>query len=178
MKDDVPPLPDKVPAKRRQIEAALDVHIAVWLAGELTPSERRRLEAEKARRKALVPDRPVGLLVGREGVTKVQQMMVLTAISAADPTEIHHPGVAGPLHSACKRFAPVEVHRDVRSDEDAMKEVVRSSQFVIAAPKDHTPSQDSGVWDAARYARHRRVAVQIILPNGKTIGLDGTEGPS
>lgn len=189
MKADVPPLPDRVPAKRRQVEALLDVHIAMWLASDqITPSQRRRLDAEKARRRALTPEQPVGLLVGREGVTPVQQEHVIAAIVAAQPTQIIHPGVAGPLHSACRRVGvPVKALRNMRShhmalppfqmhgsDADAMREVVRSSQLVVAAPKDHTPDSDSDVWDAARYARHRSIAVQIILPNGKQIGFDGT----
>lgn len=167
MKTDVPELPDRVPAKRRQVEQLLDVHIAMWLAGDtITPSQRRRLEQEKARRRALAPERPVGLLIGREGVTPAQHETVVGLIAKAAPTQIHHPGVAGPLHTACKRIGPVEVHRDVRSDVNAMKNVVRRSQLVIAAPKDHMPSKDGSVWDAARYARHRSIAVQIVLPNG------------
>lgn len=193
MKADVPELPDRVPAKRRALEQAADVHIAMWLAGDtITPSERRRLETEKERRKRLVPDRPVGLLIARQGVTPVQQEHVMRAVAAAQPTEIHHPGVAGPLHTACKRLGvPVTPVREIRthhlamppfqahgSDSDALREVVtRSTHLVVAAPTNHTPTKDNDVWDAARYARHRNIAVQIILPNGKNIGLDGTEGP-
>lgn len=168
MKDDVPPLPDRVPAKRRQVENILDLHIAMWLASDkLTPSERRRLEGEKARRKALAPERPVGLLVGREGVTPTQQAVVLDRLAASGATAIHHPGVAAPLHSACRRVAPVEVHRDVRSDHAALRVVVKqATHLVIGAPKENRPA-DSPVWDAVRYAKHRSTAVEVILPDGR-----------
>lgn len=166
-KDDTPPLPDRVPAKRRQIGALLDVHIAMWLASDkLTPSERRRLGEEKARRKALVPERSVGLLVGREGVTPTQGAKLLRLLRDADPTVIHHPGVSGPLHSACRGVADVEAHRDVRSDDNALRAVVKqATHLVIGAPKENRPAQ-SPVWDAVRYAKHRSIAVKVVLPDG------------
>lgn len=186
-KADVPPLPDRVPAKRRQLQhGTLDVHIAMWLTGDtITPSERRRLEEEKARRRALVPDMPVGLLVGREGVTKAQVAAIVAALAAAQPTEIHHPGVAGPLHSACRRLdVPVTAVRNMRShhlalppfaahasDHDAMREVVHNCKLVIAAPKEMAEvTAKSPVWDMIRLAKHRSVAVQIVLPDGRNIG--------
>lgn len=178
MKEDIPPLPDRVPRKRRQVEGLLDVHIAMWLAGDLATSDRKRLEAEKARRKALVPEHAVGLLVGDEGVTPQQHEKILELMAGA--TTIHHPGVQAALHSACKRTGvPVYVHRvrppnwEVSWAEAGMREVVKECNLVIAAPKEHTPS-DAVVWTMARYARHRSVAVKIILPTGKTTGFDGT----
>lgn len=187
-KNDIPDLPDRVPAKRRQVEQLLDVHIAKWLASDaITPSQRRRLEAEKARRKALSPERPVGLLVGREGVTPIQTGIVLEQLAAAQPTEIHHPGVAGSLHSACKKLGvPVTPVRNLRgwqmglpplqghgSDDDAMRRVVHlSTHLVIGAPKEYQPTKGSPVWDMVRHAKHRRVAVKVILPDGKIYNED------
>lgn len=188
-KTDVVDLPDRVPAKRRQVEQLLDAHIAKWLASDMiTPSQRRRLEAEKARRKALSPERPVGLLVGREGVTPIQAGVVLEQLAAAQPTEIHHPGVAGSLHKACKRLGvEVVAVRDMRShylalppfaahasDEDAMRQVVHAcTHLVIGAPKEYQPTKGSPVWDMVRHARHRRVAVKVILPDGTIYNEDG-----
>ena len=187
MKADVPPLPDRVPAKRRQVEQLLDVHIAMWLASDtITPSQRRRLEDEKARRKALVPDNPVGLLVSREGVSPPQMERIVEILRSAQPTAIVHSGVGQALHAACKRISTVEPTRNLRgwqmtmpafqahgADADHMKEVVRRSNLVIAAPKNYTPSPDGGVWDAARYAKHRNIAVNVILPNGEIYNGDG-----
>jgi hypothetical protein len=176
MKEDVPPLPARVPAKRRQLLQLLDVHIAMWLAGDdLTPAERRRLEAVKEARRQAVPDRPVGLLVGREGVTPAQQDVIVGLLSELEPTEVHHPRVSSSLHQACKRLdVPVVVHDDVRRDEGGMREVIKASAVVIGAPKERTrPVKKSTVWDMILYANHRRLAVKIVLPDGgiKT-GLD------
>lgn len=186
-KDDVQ-LPDHVPHKRKQVEQILDVHIAMWLASDdITPSERKRLEAEKARRKALVPDRPVGLLVGREGVTPPQQTEVLLELVHARPTEIHHPGVAAALHGACKRMGvPVHPVRSLRgwqlgqpafaahgTDEEAMRCVVlAATHLVIGAPKESQPAA-TPVWSMVRYAKHRGIAVKVILPDGTVYTGDG-----
>jgi hypothetical protein len=177
VKDDVPPLPAKVPAMRRQERELLDVHIALWLAGDdITPSERRRLQAEKQRRKSLVADRPVGLLVGREGVTPEQREAMIGLLAELAPTEVHHPRLAGPLHSACKRLGvPVFMHEDVRLDEGGMREVVKNSSIIIGAPKERSrPASSSVVWDMIRYAKHRSLAVKVVLPDGGIhTGLDG-----
>jgi hypothetical protein len=178
MKEDVPPLPARVPAKRRQLRELLDVHIALWLAGDdITPSERRRLQVEKQRRKSLVADRPVGLLVGREGVTPDQQETIVGLLAQLEPTEVHHPRLAGSLHSACKRLdVPVILHDDVRVDEGGMREVIRNSSIVIGAPKERSrPASSSVVWDMIRYAKHRSLAVKVVLPDGGIhTGLDET----
>jgi hypothetical protein len=178
MKDDVPELPARVPTKRRALRELLDVHIAMWLAGsEITTAERRRLEAVKAERKQSTPDRPVGLLIGREGVTPAQQRSIVSLLSELAPTEIHHPRLASSLHSACKRLdVPVILHEDVRVDEGGMREVVKASTVVIGAPKERSrPSETSTVWDMMRYANHRDLAVKVVLPDGGIhTGLDGT----
>lgn len=169
MKDDVPPLPARVPSKRRQLERLLDVHVAMWLAGDqISDAERRRLQELKAQRRATVPDRPVGLLVGREGATPPQVQAIVDILAQLHPTEIHHPGVSPALHRACRATgAPVIVHRDVRVDESGMPTVIRQSSTVIAAPKERSPqSAKSVVWDMIRYAKHRRIAVRVVLPDG------------
>ena len=177
MKDDVPELPAKVPAKRRQERELLDVHIALWLAGDdITPSQRRRLQAEKQRRKSLVADRPVGLLVGREGVTPEQQEAMIGLLGELEPTEVHHPGVGKRLHGACRLLdVPVHVHVDVRLDEGGMREVIKNSSIIIGAPKERSrPASSSVVWDMIRYAKHRSLAVKVVLPDGGIhTGLDG-----
>jgi hypothetical protein len=71
-KEDVPPL-GPVPKKRRQLEGALDVHVAMWLDSDgLTPSERRRVQEEKDRRRRARRDGPavtLGFSGTREGMT-------------------------------------------------------------------------------------------------------------
>jgi hypothetical protein len=161
VKDDLPPLPDRVPAKRRALHDVPDVHIAMWLAGELTGSERRRLSDEKARRKAAVPDHPVGLLVGREGITPAQQSTIVELLGSLSATEVHHPGVSSSLHQACRRVGvPVVV-------QDGLREVVKASAVVVGAPKERSrPVTKSTVWDMILYAKHRSLVVKVVLPDG------------
>lgn len=166
MRDDAP-RPERVPAKRRQLESAdtLDRWIAEWLASdEITPSERRRLEAEKARRRARVPDNIVGVILADEGVTPKQAAGVVERVSASRPTEIRHtPGFRGRLG----RYFP---HLPVGMEVDAGV-VVRGADLIVAAPRHEREPEagEAGVWASIRYARHRRVPVRVILPSGKEL---------
>lgn len=175
-KEDVPPL-GPVPHKRRAIENALDVHIAMWLAEKefrLTPSERKKLEAEKERRKRLDKTVTAGVIVGAEGVTPGQAEGLLEALETIRATEILHAWIPSKLHQAIKRIAPVQVvHDHVEHGEDAWlvrnQDIIKRSTVVVAAPKEFSePHQkSSGVWAAIKYAKHRGVPVIIVSPGGK-----------
>lgn len=171
MKEDTP-LPDQVPAKRRQLEAALDRWLPMWLAREnLTPSERRRVEAERARRKALQPDRIVGVIVGDEGLTPEQADALVEQVVKLAPTELRL-ARQHPFGGALPRIAPKVQRRlpnvpcTVDVDDRA---VIGASQFIVAAPRHaHDPDRgESGVWWAIRHARHRKVPAHIVLPDGR-----------
>jgi hypothetical protein len=165
-KEDVGPLPDTVPRKRRQIEALADLHIAMWLASDdLAPGDRKRLEAEKQRRKTSTPEHPVGVLIGSGGCSPAQLAALEGALAGA--TEVHHPGVASRVHTTCKGVAPVVIHRD------DLRAVVLHSKGVVALPTTTTPSAVSPVWSMVKYAKHRSLSVKVVLPDG-TI----TEGAS
>src|SRR4051794_38435133 len=136
MKEDAP-LPDRVPRKRREIEQALSLHIAMWLDGDtLTPSERRRLEDEKARRKALQPDNRIGVLVGEEGMTPEQFETFKDLLGRAQPTEIHPPGVHSRVHGYCKSVAPVTPHFETLG----ATAVIKAADRIIATPRSIEPS--------------------------------------
>lgn len=162
MKDDVGPLPERPPAKRRQLQQTPALWIAQWLAGDtLTPSERRRLEEEKHRRRGLTPDRAVGIVVGAEGVTPEQFTRLIEQTHAVQPTEIHHPGLQSRLHMQLRAMeVPVHVHAG------DFKAVVKASHVVILAPRDSDPSGRAAVWETLRYAKHRNLAVRVVLPSG------------
>lgn len=157
MKDDAP-LPGSVPRKRRQIEGLLDRHIAIWLAGnDITPSDRRKLEEEKARRRATVPDRPIGVIVGESGATPEQLAALPTVLAGA--TVIHHPGVASKIHNVCREVAPVEVVRQGPS-----MVIRRSTELVYIVSLGERTNVKS--WQYVRAAKHRSLPVKCIAPDG------------
>jgi hypothetical protein len=158
-KEDIPPAPARPPAKRRHLELAPDVHLAVWLAGELTPSERRKVQAEKDRRKDRKQPVTVTILVGREGGTPVQVRELREALESLNPDAILHTGVPRAVHTACRAVAPTTVQPDAREN-------VKCATFVIALPRDATPSPTSPLWSLIQYARHRKLPTIVVTPTG------------
>jgi hypothetical protein len=165
VKDDVeiPPTP---PRKRRALEQALPQWLAMWANDEsLPPSQRRRAQAERDRRKRLVPDVIVGVIVGEEGMTPAQRGRLLELIAAARATELHHDWSRSshmrrlllPLDDLNVRVVP----------QQGDHELVRNSTTVVAVPKDvEKPDRVEGVWEAVRYAKHRRLPVRVVMPDG------------
>lgn len=159
MKDDAP-VPAEIPRKRRALEAAPDVWLAQWLGGAypLVPSQRARLEAEKARRQRIrrSQNRVATIVVGHEGQTPDQKRAVAEALRTFEPTAVYR----------------------ATGDYNATRTLIREADLVIAAPRESAPPADkqvrdrSSVWIAVDYAKHRRVPVKIIMPNGK----EGTLG--
>lgn len=194
MKQDViEDMPERPPRKRRQLEAVPDVWIAMWLAyGALTPSERRKLEEEKARRKAPSVRRVVGFTGTRAGLTPVQRDRVSALLAGADegrhgdcvggdetfhglcldagiPVVLHPPEDAR-LRAHCRGALRVEPSKPFLERD---KDIVRESTELIAAPKEtREPSstRGSGTWFTVRYARKRGAPVKIIMPNGELQG--------
>lgn len=166
------PLPPHVPVKRKQLRDVLDVHIAMWLAGDtITDYDRARLEGEKAERarRRRRPPCVVGVLVGPEGLTPAQLRAVRDALAMLEPTEIHLPFRASrQLQAMCReRQVPLSSHRDLR-------QIVRNSQHVVAAPRERVePKTKTGVWDSVKFAKHRSLAVTVILPDGTNVGRGG-----
>lgn len=159
-------MPAAPPRKRRALEDAPALWLAVWLDSELSPSDRRRLEEEKARRKALTREHRVGLVVAQEGLTPVQLAAVIAALDGA--SEVHHGGVPSKLHNAAREYGVVH-HRDAWPfSDERIKAVIRDSDAIIAAPKEQTimPYATPGVWRWIGYARNRSLPVRVILPTG------------
>lgn len=154
MKDDAP-IPAEIPRKRRQLEAVPDVWLAEWLGGAypLVPSQKARLEAEKARRRDLrrSESRSAAVITGPEGQTPQQKAAVAEALTAFGATEVHRP----------------------RGALDARAQIRAGTDLVIATPREATSpgwspvDGRSVVWIAIDYAKHRRVPVKIIMPDGK-----------
>jgi hypothetical protein len=180
-----------VPKKRRQLEAALDAQLAIWLAeGTLTPSERRRVGDEKARRRQT----EVGVIVGftgtRAGMTPQQKNHIKELLSTENVVEAHHGDCIGAdeqFHSLCRGLGiPVVLHPPsdpklraycdgaIRSEKarpylDRNKDIVRASSLLIASPKEPTPQVRSGTWSTIRYARTRGSRHKVIMPNGEEL---------
>lgn len=141
-------VPEKVPKKRRQLEAALDRWLPVWLErDDLTPSERRRVEEERERRRRNRDGEPttLGLLIGAEGMTPEQRLALAEYKAAMKPASVIEGG--------------------------DFQAVVKASTVAFAAPRHarEPKSGEPGVWAGIRYARHRKVPVRVILPSGKEL---------
>lgn len=170
--DALPDGPGPVPKKRRQLERALDVQLALWLDGPLSARDRERVEAERERRKRgrRTVDLAVALVVGQEGATPAQREAIVAALRDLGATEVHHSGSKAAHLSALAVGA-----RSVRHHAEGDKPLVRASAALVAAPKDQRPpTQPRGVWDTVRYARHRGLPVRIVTPDGVT--NDGSKG--
>jgi hypothetical protein len=150
-RDDVP-VPEEVPRKRRVLEdesVTLDRFLAVWAARpDLTPSDRRRVEDERYRRKRLSPIVCLGVLVGREGMTPAQRQAFAEYREQIKATEVTEPADRG-------SYAVLQA-------------VVKVSTVLFAAPKEPREpiGRKAGVWAAVRYAKHRGVPVRVVLPTG------------
>lgn len=175
-KEDVPPLPERIPTKRRQVEQLLDVHIAMWLADEsISFSERKRLENEKRRRKNSKLEVQHGVVVPKEGVTPEQQQIFSGLLLQERVQVVHHHILPSRLHQLCRIAAQeVVVHRGGEYGE-RLRSTVRNSDFLFAFPKElREPDAkvEGTVWWAVKYAKHRGLPVTVVLPNGKV--LSGT----
>lgn len=181
MKTDLPPAPGSPPAKRRVLQdrnMTLNAWLHQWAADEsLPPGARLKATEELERRKA--EDRKtfveVGVLVGPEGATP-QQVTVFAEWWAKVGATRLEVGSAFPVASEDQRNLPKAPRlRDVvgdmprtthhaRSEEEELKQVVVASSTIVALPPRISPT--GTVWNAVGYAKHRKVPVTVILPNG------------
>lgn len=163
MKEDLGPRPATVPVKRRQLEAAPAVWLAEWATDEaLPPSQRRRAQAERDRRKEAVVDVRVGVIVGNEGVTREQQEAVVERVRQFGATMILHPGTSSKFHQALKAVAPT---KPVFEPLARYQHIIKESDAVVVAP----PGPRGPVFEQAKYARHRSLPVAVIMPDGEEL---------
>lgn len=168
MKDDVE-IPPEPPRKRRQLEdpgQTLDKWLAVWASDEsLPPSARKRAQAERDRRKALVPDVRVGVIVGEEGMTPAQRERVLEILVSVGATELLYDGDR--LSHFRRLLLPLDDLGVPAVLQQGDQELVRNSSTLVAAPKEaEKPGVVEGVWEAVRYAKHRKVPVRVVMQDG------------
>jgi len=194
MRDDVE-IPERPPRKRRHMEQALDLWLATWLAREdLTPSERRRCEAEREARKQRQGRAKVrvGFSGTRAGMTPQQRKRIRELIERGDISEAHHGDCIGAdqgLHDMLYAVRAREFEIVIHPPEDARfraycrgdrtepakpylernKDIVRASTVLWAAPKEASepePARGQGTWSTIRYARKRGVPVLVVMPDG------------
>jgi hypothetical protein len=194
-KEDIPPAPDDIPGKRAALKKVHDQWIATWLAREDTsPSTRKRLEAEKLRRKRGLPPVHLGFTGTQSGMTPKQKAFVGGWLdAAADNMErgqevvAHHGMCVGAdeqFHRMCiNRGIPIVMHpgddpnkrgicvgeAEILPSKDNLernKDIVRASTMMIATPKEMTEKRRSGTWMTIRYARDRGTTITVVLSNG------------
>lgn len=178
-KEDVGPLPEVVPKKRSQIEALPDLWIAQWLGESLatsvlTPGERKKLLAEKERRKFLKPDVILGVVCCDENATPEQLRTFREVVARIAPTEVVQHPLPGKVNHVVKSLGvPVTVvSNGAMNKQFDRDEVVRKSTVLVAIQKEttvQTSSSVSPVPAAIGLAKHRSMPVRIILPNGTEV---------
>lgn len=171
MKTDLPPTPARPPAKRRTLHdrnATPNVWLHQWAGDELLPpSARVKATDELERRKT--EDRlnkvEAGILIGTEGATPQQVATFSEWWVEAKVTRFHAPGPFSgrDLRAVIGDVGTARYLCPTRREE--LRAVVLAADTLVALPPRVTPVGD--VWDAVRYAKHRKVAVTVILPDGK-----------
>jgi len=166
-REDIPPLPLRPPKKRKAMEQTLDVHLAMWSSqANLLPSDKRRVEEERERRKRLrVQQERLGILVGPEGSTPEQLKGLAEYLTGhyGVVDSIWHVRTPGPVHGLCKSFG-VPVQAVTESDfVTATRTVIRNCTKIAALPR----GEVAPLWDDIRYARHRNLSVVVFMPNGE-----------
>lgn len=175
MKDDLPPCPQRPPKKRKALNDAPDLWLRTWHEqNNLTPSERKKVQEviDYRRKERGRETAKLGILVGKEGMTPQQLATLATVLAAASATELHTPWLPSKVYHACTRSGlPVTVHEG-RTFTAQASEVVKNSDFIIAAPKEtQEPVQKvtGSVWGMVKYAKHRSVPVKVIEPGGTIV---------
>lgn len=170
MKDDLE-VPRVIPAKRRALQAAPDLFLAVWLAREdLTPSERRRVQEVRDSRKAKT--NVVGYFVDAgHGMTPEQRAAVRGELEGAT-LAVHRGGYEG----GARRFHGLARNVGVEVKQPVEETVIcESADLILATPRESAaPPQkmdrSEGVWAMIRHARRRGVRVKVIRPDGTELG--------
>lgn len=171
-------IPAEIPRKRRQVEKALDVWIASWLArDDLAPSDRRRLEVERDRRKRLRKTEQVvvGFVGTPEGMTPEQRDKVGDLLDELAPTKVLH---EYSTRGSIRRFHGMCVARKLEVELLPERDVIKEANVVLVTTKDSREpprrmDADEGVWGPIRYCRHRGVPVKVILPDGVIYNQEG-----
>jgi hypothetical protein len=167
-KEDVPPLPLRPPKKRRQMESALDIHLAMWASSDnLTPSDKRRVEEERERRKrAKRTTERIGIILAKEGMTPEQYAKLADTLNGerSSMSAIWHVWSRGPLYKLCRTYGvDLEVLREGSEEWRAERTVIHNATKVIVIVN----GESGPVWEMVRYAKHRNTPVRVIMPNGE-----------
>jgi len=170
MKTDLPPAPARPPAKRRTLQdrnATLSVWLHQWADDESLPmSARNKALDELWRRKE--EDRltvvEAGILVGAEGATPKQVATFSEWWAEAKVTRLHAPGPFSErnLRAVVGDVGTARYLRPTRSEE--LRVVVLEADTLVALPP--RVASTGAVWDAVKYAKHRKTPVKVILPDG------------
>jgi hypothetical protein len=126
------------------------------------PTKRRQI------RKAL--DRWIAEWLAREDLTPAQRMRIEYERKRRRQPErglvlliVGREGMTPPQRARVTELAPSVA---ALLPEDDGRAMIRDASAVIAAPRARAGGD---VWDAVRYARHRRVPVRVVLPNGEEL---------
>jgi nucleoside 2-deoxyribosyltransferase len=127
----------------------------------------------------------VGFTGTRKGMTLEQQETFAQEFIKLNPTELHHGDAIGadeqahniakfrtkivihpPLNPSKRAYKRGDVHLEPKPYLERNRDIVDSTDILIACPKEFSEILKSGTWACTRYARSRSKPVLIIWPDG------------
>lgn len=131
----------------------------------------------------------VGFTGTRKGMTDRQKMVFIMVIAQLEPDEFHHGDCVGAdaeAHNIARKFgAKIFIHPPDNNSMRAFKEggifhepkpyldrnkdIVCSSDIMIATPDSSVEKVRSGTWSTIRYAVKLKRSVYVITPTGDLI---------
>jgi len=131
----------------------------------------------------------IGFTGTRKGLSVKQKEVLLNFLSRISFSEVHHGDCIGAdeqFHYLIRRFFPyvrIVIHPPrnpkyrafckgdiILPEKDYLvrnKDIVNSSDIIIACPKENHEIQRSGTWMTIRYARKKRKKIIIVFPDGE-----------
>jgi len=134
----------------------------------------------------------IGFRGTREGMTDQQKVALRQVLAEHRPDEFHHGDFVGadaeaheivrtaypsvwivvhpPIKKTLRAFCQGDELRPARGYIARNRDLVKTCDLLVAAPKSMEDQQMSGTWAVIRYARIRSVSTVVLEPGARTIG--------
>lgn len=152
-------IPARPPRKRLAMAKAPALWLQLWANDQaLSPIDRLNAQSEIDRRKVLTSEKVMGVVVDLTGMSPPQWEALVEAVDKESPTGyMMLASTFGNLRKAARKW-PWTV-------AGSYHEIVLQTQLIYCFARPGRP--EGVVYDAMRYAKHRKVPVHLILPTGE-----------